>query len=77
MLIPEEELKSTISDFIFIYPKIFWMTFPTKQKIKGLSQTLNLQFKKNNYYIWNVGEQRYDTSYFHNQVIMFINLFCE
>jgi len=71
MLNYKEESKNRISDFIFIYPRIFWMTFPTKEKIKELGECLNLQFRKNYYYIWNVGEQRYDTSVFNNQVAEF------
>ena len=52
-----------------MYPRIFWMTFPSKGKIKALSQFLNSQFKIN-YYIWNISEHTYDTSIFNNQVIM-------
>ncbi len=68
ILIPGEEKKKVISDFIFIAPKIFWMTYPSKEKIKCLSDTLNLQFTNNKYYIWNISEERYDTSFFNNQV---------
>ena len=56
------------SDLVFLYPRIFWMTFPSKDKTKALSQFLNTQFKTN-YYIWNVSEHTYDTSIFNGQVI--------
>ena len=51
-----------------MYPRIFWMAFPSKEKIKPLSQFLNSQFKKN-YYIWNISEHTYDSSIFNGQVI--------
>jgi hypothetical protein len=67
-LLSNDPAKDQISDLIFIYPRVFWMTFPTKDKIKDLSNCLNTQFKKNNYYIWNLSEHTYDPTCFHNQV---------
>jgi hypothetical protein len=61
--------KDDISDLIFIYPRVFWMTFPSKEKIKDLAACLNDQFKKSGYYIWNLSEHTYDTNYFNNQVV--------
>ena len=69
ILTSSDDPNNHISDLVFVYPRIFWMTYPSPEKIKGLSNTLNAQFKNNNYYVWNVGEQKYDTSLFNNQVI--------
>jgi hypothetical protein len=55
-------------EFNLIYPRIFWMAYPTNEKSKNLSNVINTQFKKNNYFIWNVSEHKYETALFENQV---------
>jgi len=67
-LLLHDDSKETSPDLIFIYPRIFWMTYPSKEKIEELSKTLETRFPKGSYYIWNVSEHKYDTSYFNNQV---------
>jgi len=70
-LLPREEPKNELSDFIFIYPRIFWMVYPTKEKIQEISDSLNTQFNKNHYFIWNLSEYKYNTKFFRDQVIEF------
>lgn len=70
-LLPREEPKNELSDFIFIYPRIFWMVYPTKEKIQEISDSLNTQFNKNHYFIWNLSEYKYNAKFFRDQVIEF------
>ncbi|EAS06714.2 PTEN tumor-suppressor protein C2 domain protein (macronuclear) [Tetrahymena thermophila SB210] len=54
-------------DVIQIIDRIYWMNFPTQDKIVGLSKYLNERFKQQ-YYIWNVSEHKYEVFPFNEQV---------
>ncbi len=54
-------------DIIEITPRVYWMTYPSSEKIHDLSNKLYNQFK-NNYYVWNLSEHTYNTEFFNNQV---------
>jgi len=55
-------------DLIRITDRVYWMTFPDKNKVSTLSKYLNSTFG-NNFYVWNVSEHEYPTEWFQNQVI--------
>jgi len=47
------------------------MVYPTKEKIQEISDSLNTQFNKNHYFIWNLSEYKYNAKFFRDQVIEF------
>jgi hypothetical protein len=61
------ESKDKALDLIPIYPRIYWMIYPRPEKIKELSEGLNMKFK-DKYNVWNFSEYKYDTTPFNNQV---------
>lgn len=58
-------------DLVPIYPRIYWMIYPRPEKIKELSEGLNMKFK-DKYNVWNFSEYKYDTTPFNNQVHEYI-----
>lgn len=54
-------------EVIHVMDRIYWMNFPSNEKINALSKYLNTTFAKQ-YYIWNVSEHKYDVVPFNEQV---------
>ncbi|CAK73650.1 unnamed protein product (macronuclear) [Paramecium tetraurelia] len=54
-------------DIVAISNRLFWMEYPSNDKIEKLSSYLNTNHQ-NHYYIWNVGEREFTTEWFCNQV---------
>ncbi|CAD8148396.1 unnamed protein product [Paramecium octaurelia] len=54
-------------DIVAISNRLYWMEYPSNDKIEKLSSYLNTNHQ-NHYYIWNVGEREFTTEWFCNQV---------
>lgn len=54
------------SELVEITPRVYYIPFPTENKINVMSSFLNKTFGAN-YYIWNISEHKYDISKFNNQ----------
>ena len=64
----KENIFQKDKDIIEIHPRINITIFPSEEKIKSMSEFLNMNFSTN-YFIWNLSEISYDSSYFNNQVL--------
>lgn len=53
---------------ISIYPRIYWMEFPTKEKIEHIADTIKAFSDNNTFLVWNLSQSKYDTSFFSSQV---------
>ncbi|CAD8068749.1 unnamed protein product [Paramecium sonneborni] len=59
--------QAILGDIVAISNRLFWMEYPSNDKIEKLSSYLNTNYQ-NHYYIWNVGEREFTTEWFCNQV---------
>jgi len=53
---------------VSIYPKIYWMEFPSKEKIAHIADTIKAFSDQNSFLVWNLSQTKYDTSFFSSQV---------
>ena len=60
--------EEVLEEIITVSEKIYYIPFPTPEKIKILSDFLNSKFESN-YVIFNLSEYTYEYSFFKNQVV--------